>query len=83
LPSAERLKTTLEKFGISNDSRIILYFGKDWFSPTSRVYYTLDVFGLSENTSLLDGGMPHGRGRGGLSSELPTTQVRFDQVETE
>jgi 3-mercaptopyruvate sulfurtransferase SseA len=25
------LKPALEKFGISNDSRIILYFGKDWF----------------------------------------------------
>jgi thiosulfate/3-mercaptopyruvate sulfurtransferase len=58
LPTAERLKTALEKYGISNNSRIILYFGKDWVSPTTRVYFTLDVFGLGNNTSILDGGMP-------------------------
>lgn len=76
LPSAEQLKATLEKYGISNDSRIILYFGKDWFSPTSRVYYTLDVFGLSENTSLLDGGMPAWVAAGGaLSKDVPNPRV--------
>ena len=58
LPTAEKLKTALEKYGISNNSRIILYFGKDWVSPTTRVYFTLDVFGLGNNTSILDGGMP-------------------------
>ncbi|MGE3467658.1 MAG: sulfurtransferase [Pyrinomonadaceae bacterium] len=58
LPPAELLKATLEKLGVSNDSRIILYFGRDWVSPTTRVYYTLDVFGLGGNTSILDGGMP-------------------------
>ena len=34
------------KIGISNDSRIIIYLGKDWVSPTTRVYFTLDYFGL-------------------------------------
>jgi thiosulfate/3-mercaptopyruvate sulfurtransferase len=73
LPSNEQIKATLEKYGISNDSRIILYFGKDWFSPTSRVYYTLDVFGLSERTSLLDGGMPAWvAAGGGLTKDVPT-----------
>src|SRR5215204_2353837 len=42
LPTVEQLKPALEKFGISNDSRIILYFGKDWISPTTRAYFTLD-----------------------------------------
>ncbi len=58
LPNSELLKAALEKFGVSNDSRIILYFGKDWVSPTTRVYFTLDVFGLGDRTSILDGGMP-------------------------
>jgi thiosulfate/3-mercaptopyruvate sulfurtransferase len=58
LPSAEKLKIVFEKFGISNDSRVIVYFGKDWISPTTRVYYTLDYAGLGKNTSILDGGMP-------------------------
>ncbi len=58
LPTVEQLKPALEKFGVSNDSRIILYFGKDWVSPTTRAYFTLDVFGLGGVTSILDGGMP-------------------------
>jgi thiosulfate/3-mercaptopyruvate sulfurtransferase len=58
LPTAEKLKAALEKFGIGNDSRIVVYFGKDWISPTTRVYYTLDYAGLGKNSSLLDGGMP-------------------------
>lgn len=58
LPTVEQIKPVLEKLGISNDSRIILYFGKDWVSPTTRVYFTLDVFGLGGRTSMLDGGQP-------------------------
>jgi thiosulfate/3-mercaptopyruvate sulfurtransferase len=58
LPPAETLKAEFEKLGISNDSRIVIYFGKDWITPTTRVYFTLDYLGLKENTSILDGGMP-------------------------
>jgi thiosulfate/3-mercaptopyruvate sulfurtransferase len=73
LPTVDQLKTSLEKFGISNDSRIILYFGKDWVSPTTRVYYTLDVFGLAGNTSVLDGGMPSWVAAGNaLTKDVPT-----------
>jgi thiosulfate/3-mercaptopyruvate sulfurtransferase len=72
LPTAEKLKVALEKYGISNNSRIILYFGKDWVSPTTRVYFTLDVFGLGNNTSILDGGMPAWTGAGKiLAKDLP------------
>ena len=71
LPTVEQLKPALEKFGISNDSRIILYFGKDWVSPTTRAYFTLDVFGLGGITSILDGGMPAWIAAGGkLSKEV-------------
>lgn len=73
LPTAEQLRPTLEKLGISNDSRIVLYFGKDWVSPTTRVYYTLDVFGLGDNTSILDGGMPAWTAAGkALSKDIPS-----------
>ena len=76
LPTAEQLKPALEKFGISNDSRIILYFGKDWVSPTTRVYYTLDVFGLGGNTSVLDGGMPAWTAAGKtLSKDMPPAKT--------
>lgn len=58
LPPVEQLKATFEKFGITDNSRIIIYFGKDWVTPTSRVYFTLDYLGLGDHTSILDGGMP-------------------------
>ena len=58
LPPVEELKATFEKFGVTDNSRIIVYFGKDWVTPTSRIYFTLDYLGLGERTSILDGGLP-------------------------
>ena len=58
LPAVEQLTATFEKFGVTENSRIIVYFGKDWVTPTSRVYFTLDYLGLGDRTSILDGGMP-------------------------
>ncbi|MEO8168915.1 MAG: sulfurtransferase, partial [bacterium] len=58
LPSVAHLDSVFESMGISNNSKIILYFGKDWTSPTSRVFFTLDYIGLGNRTSYLDGGMP-------------------------
>ena len=73
LPTAEQVKPALEKLGISNDSRIVIYWGKDWTSPTTRVYFTLDAFGLSGNASVLDGGMPAWVAAGGtLTKDVPT-----------
>jgi thiosulfate/3-mercaptopyruvate sulfurtransferase len=75
LPTAETLKTTFEKFGISNDSRIILYFGKDWVTSTTRVYFTLDYLGLKKNTSILDGGMPTWTAAGkSITKDIPTAK---------
>jgi thiosulfate/3-mercaptopyruvate sulfurtransferase len=56
LPPHE-LRKRLERFGISDDSRIVVYFADDWFSPATRVVLTLDWIGLGDRTSLLDGGM--------------------------
>jgi len=58
LPPVERLKALFEGLGIGDDSRIVVYYGKDWVSPTTRVIFTLDYIGLANRTSLLDGGMP-------------------------
>jgi thiosulfate/3-mercaptopyruvate sulfurtransferase len=46
-----------EGLGVSDGSRIVLYFAKDWITPTTRVWFTLDYMGLGERTSILDGGM--------------------------
>lgn len=57
LPPADVLDAALEKLGISDDSRIVVYFGEDWVSPTTRVYFILDSIGAGDRSSILDGGM--------------------------
>ncbi len=56
LPSVEHLDTLLEGLGISNSSRIILCCVNGNVSPTARVYATLEYLGMSDRTSILDGG---------------------------
>jgi thiosulfate/3-mercaptopyruvate sulfurtransferase len=74
LPMAE-LVELFGKMGVTNDSRIILYETKDWFSPTSRVYLTLDAMGLGARTSLLDGGFPIWQKEGRqVSTEVPVVK---------
>jgi thiosulfate/3-mercaptopyruvate sulfurtransferase len=58
LPPADDLRRRLEALGISNSSRVIVYFSDDWVSPATRVVLTLDAAGLGAHTALLDGGMP-------------------------
>jgi thiosulfate/3-mercaptopyruvate sulfurtransferase len=72
LPDIAQLRATFEKLGISNKSRIVVYFGKDWVSPTARVFLTLDYLGLGDHTSILDGGLPAWRAEG----RPVTTEVR-------
>jgi thiosulfate/3-mercaptopyruvate sulfurtransferase len=56
-PTADDLRVRLEKLGISDDSRIVVYYGNDWVSPATRVIFTLDYAGLGNRAVLLDGGM--------------------------
>ena len=82
LPPPETLKATFEKFGISNDSRIILYFGKDWVTSTTRIFFTLDYLGLMKNTSVLDGGMPAWvMERKPLSKDIPNPELGSLRIE--
>jgi thiosulfate/3-mercaptopyruvate sulfurtransferase len=72
LPPVEQLVSVFEKLGVSNSSHVILYFGKDWVTPTTRVYWTLDYMGLGERASILDGGLPAWRAAG----KPVTTEVK-------
>src|SRR5205809_1281348 len=58
LPPVDQLKATFERLGIKDNSRIVVYFSKDWVTPTARVFMTLDYLGLGDRTSILDGGLP-------------------------
>jgi thiosulfate/3-mercaptopyruvate sulfurtransferase len=64
LPPVAQLKAAFEKLGVTDKSRIIVYFSKDWVTPTARVFMTLDYLGLGERTSILDGGLPAWRAEG-------------------
>ena len=57
MQSSEQLRAKLAGLGISDDSRIVVYYGNDWVTPATRVVFTLDYAGLGARTSLLDGGM--------------------------
>jgi thiosulfate/3-mercaptopyruvate sulfurtransferase len=62
----DQLHAKLEALGIGDDSRVVVYFGTDWVSPATRVYFSLDAAGLGDRTSLLDGGMPAWSAAGGV-----------------
>jgi len=72
MPQPDSLRARLEALGISNDSRVIVYYGNDWVSPATRVIFTLDYAGLGASAALLDGGMPAWKAeKRALSTELP------------
>jgi thiosulfate/3-mercaptopyruvate sulfurtransferase len=58
LPDVAQLQKTFAELGISDKSRIVVYFSKDWVTPTTRVFFTLDYLGLGDRTAILDGGLP-------------------------
>lgn len=64
MPAPEELKETLEAQGVSDNSTIVVYFGRDWLTPTARVYVSLDYLGLGERAHILDGGLPAWRAAG-------------------
>jgi thiosulfate/3-mercaptopyruvate sulfurtransferase len=57
MPQPDSLRARLETLGISDRSRVIVYYGNDWVSPATRVIFTLDYAGLGQSAALLDGGM--------------------------
>ena len=58
LPAVDVLRTKVAGFGISDDSRVVVYFGKNGGVPSAtRIIFTLDYLGLGARTSLLNGGL--------------------------
>jgi thiosulfate/3-mercaptopyruvate sulfurtransferase len=64
LPPMTDLADVFAKKGVSNDSRVVLYAGKDQTTQTARAYLTLDAMGLGAHASILDGGFPAWRAEG-------------------
>jgi thiosulfate/3-mercaptopyruvate sulfurtransferase len=68
----ESLREKLESLGIGDGSRVVVCFGKDWVSPATRIYFSLDAAGLGDHASLLDGGLPAWKAAGGPVTAEPT-----------
>jgi thiosulfate/3-mercaptopyruvate sulfurtransferase len=56
-PDPSSAKDIVENLGISNDSRVILYFVRNEVSPTARMFLTFENLGMKGKVSLLDGGL--------------------------
>ena len=51
------LRDRLASFGISDASRVVVYYASNQVTQATRVMLTLDYAGLGDHSSLLDGGM--------------------------
>ena len=70
LPPVDDLRGRLAALGIGDKSRVVVYYGGDWVSPTTRVIFTLDYAGIP--AVLMDGGMPQWKREGrAVTTELP------------
>jgi thiosulfate/3-mercaptopyruvate sulfurtransferase len=58
LPPIDELRGKIAAYGISDSSRIVVYFGKTAaVQSATRIIFTLDYVGLGDRTSLLNGGI--------------------------
>jgi thiosulfate/3-mercaptopyruvate sulfurtransferase len=72
LPASAVLHKNLEALGISDTSRIVVYFATRDVPTTTRVVFTLDAAGLGDRVSLLDGGMQAWQRSGNtLTTDVP------------
>jgi thiosulfate/3-mercaptopyruvate sulfurtransferase len=68
----DQLRQRLEQLGISDDSRIVIYYGNDWVSPSTRTLLTLQYAGLGARASILDGGLPEWKkGNRQITTDVP------------
>lgn len=74
LPEVETLKESLLARGVTNKSKVVLYYGVQTFAATFRLYFTLDYFGLSKNVRILDGGL-----KGWKANDLQVSTDKFEK----
>ncbi len=68
MPDVEELRKQLEDLGISDRSKVVVYFENLMIPPATRVVFTLEAAGLGDRVRLLDGGYPAWQ-----SASYPTT----------
>ncbi len=78
LPELADFTATLRNFGVNDKSRIVIVHGTDGHAAGFRLYFTLDYFGLGNQTRILDGGM-----KGWRANSLATSTETFKATPTE
>jgi len=73
LPAPARLDSAIERLGIGNDSRVVMY-GDAWM--TGWMYLVFDFMGHGDRTAILDGGLPAWREGGHAVSRQPSPPAR-------
>jgi thiosulfate/3-mercaptopyruvate sulfurtransferase len=72
MPPIDVLRQRLQNLGISDDSRVVVYYGNDWVSPATRALLTLQYAGLGGQSSILDGGLPEWKkGNRPVTADVP------------
>lgn len=78
LPSQMELDTLLEGLGVSNMSKIVVYFSRSSVTSATRSLWTLQYYGLADRAFMLDGGLEAWKTAGGEMSTRSTPVVRGD-----
>ena len=72
MASIDHLRTLFESRGVTDASKIVVYFGTDWLTPSARIMVALDYLGLGDRAYFLDGGLPAWKAQGRpLSQDEP------------
>jgi thiosulfate/3-mercaptopyruvate sulfurtransferase len=70
-----KLAEVFSRYGVGNNSRVVVYRLKDWLTQSGRVMLTLDAMGMGANASMLDGEMTVWKSEGrAVSTEAPTVK---------
>ena len=75
VPPPAVLRALLQKLGVSDGSRVVIYWGRDRVSQATRIWFTLDHAGLGARAAVLDGGMPAWK-RAGLATDADVPAAR-------
>ena len=73
---ADKLRPALEALGISDNSKVVVYYVNDWLTVATRAVFTLDYAGLGPRVVMLDGGQEAWKKSGGkLTDVVPPKKV--------
>ena len=76
MPTAPQLRQRLQGLGISDGSRVVVYFGNNQVSAATRILFTLQSAGLGAHADLLDGGMQKWRREGRTLTDRATAATQ-------